>query len=270
MAIDNGFDSSFIMAYRFVVATIIFTIVFLKDLREIFSKKNYGGVITGVLLFLSFTFQTYGLVYTSPGNNAFITATNVVFVPFISWMIFLVKPKWSAFVSAILCLIGVSVLSIDFSVGFTSFGLGEILTFASAICFALHTVSIGYFSTKMDTKPIIYLQIFTAGILSIIMFTLIGEDFKQFIPNVKQIPVLYLAIFSTSICYFLQTKAQKVVSPTKTSIIISTESLFATTLSIMLGYEYLTLNILIGGIFILMAVFIAEIDFFKFKKQKKV
>ncbi len=267
MAIDYGYSTSFILAYRFTISSVLFGIFFRKDLGKILKKENYGGVVVGVLLFLSFTLQTYGLEYTSPSNNAFITATNVVFVPFLSWLIFHIKPKINSFIAAFICLAGVSVLSIDFSVGFTSFGIGELLTFGSAVCFALHTVSIGYYSKKIETNSIIFLQILTAGVLSIILFVFVDGGFKEFIPSAKQLPVLYLAIFSTSVCYFLQTKAQSVVSPTKTSIIISTESLFATTLSIILGYETLKLTIIVGGILVLSSVLLAEIDFSSFKNK---
>ncbi len=267
MAIDNNYSSSFIMAYRFIVSAIIFTFIFLKDLKSIFNKKNFGGAVVGVLLFLSFTFQTYGLVYTSPSNNAFLTATNVVFVPFLSWIIFSIKPKINAFVATFICLLGVSILSIDFSKGFTSFGIGEILTLASAICFALHTVSIGYYSKKIETKAIIYLQIFVAAILSLILFVVTKGDFKEFTPSVTQLPVLYLAVFSTTICYFLQTSAQKYVAPTKTSIIIATESLFATTLSVVLGFEMMKINMLFGGCLIIASIILAEIDFKVFKEK---
>ncbi len=269
MAIDNGYSTSFILAYRFIVSSVLFGVIFRKDLKKILNKVNYGGVVVGLLLFFSFTLQTYGLEYTSPSNNAFITATNVVFVPFLSWLIFKIKPKINSFLAAIICLVGVTILSIDFSVGFTSFGIGELLTFGSAVCFALHTVSIGYYSSKMETKAIIFLQIFTAGILSIILFVFVDGNFAEFIPNTKQLPVLYLAIFSTSVCYFLQTKAQSVVSPTKTSIVISTESLFATTMSIILGYETLKSSIIVGGVLILCSVLLAEIDFSSFGNKKK-
>ncbi len=110
------------MAYRFTLATVVFGIAFRKDLKSILRKENIAGLIVGLFLFLSFTFQTYALEHTSPSNNAFITATNVVFVPFLSWIVFSVKPKWNAFLAAIICLAGVTILTVNLEDGFTAFG----------------------------------------------------------------------------------------------------------------------------------------------------
>ncbi len=258
MAIDFNYSSSFIMAYRFTVATIIFGIIFRKDLKSIFKKENIGGVIIGIFLFISFTFQTYALKFTTPSNNAFITATNVVFVPFLSWIIFSTKPKLSAFLAAIICLLGVTILSVDLKEGFSSFGYGEVLTFISSLGFAIYTVFLGLYSNKIDIKALVFLQMLTAAILSIVLFIFTDGDITLFIPNSNHMPVLFLAIFSTSICYFLQTSAQKIVSPSKTAIIISSESLFATALSVLLNFEPFKINLLIGGTLILISIIIAE------------
>ncbi len=263
MAIDYNYSSPFIMAYRFSVATIIFFIAYRKDLKQIFKKENYGGVISGLVLFFSFAFQTYALQYTSPSNNAFITATYVVIVPFLSWIFFLIRPKWNVFLASVICLIGVTVLSVDFKVGLTSFGYGEILTFICAIGFAIHTVLLGFYVKKIDIKALVFLQMLTAAILSICLFIVTDANFDLLIPTTKHFPVLYLAIFSTSICYFLQTNAQKVVSPSKTSIIVANESVFASILSVILGFELFKMNLLIGGGLVLFSVILAEWKFNK-------
>lgn len=41
----------------------------------------------GAALFIGFSLQIIGLQYTTPSKNAFLTATNVVIVPFITFLI---------------------------------------------------------------------------------------------------------------------------------------------------------------------------------------
>ena len=41
----------------------------------------------GAALFIGFSLQIIGLQYTTPSKNAFLTATNVVIVPFIAFLI---------------------------------------------------------------------------------------------------------------------------------------------------------------------------------------
>ncbi len=263
IAMDYNYSAAFIMAYRFTVATLIFGIAFKKDLKEILKKENFGAVITGLVLFFSFAFQTYALEYTSPSNNAFITATYVVIIPFFSWIFFSSKPRWNVFLATGICLLGVTILSVDFKEGFTAFGYGEILTFICAIGFAVHTLLLGEYANKIDTKALVFLQMLTSSILSIILFALTDGDFLLFVPNKNHMPVLYLGVFSTSICYFLQTTAQKVVSPSKTSIIVANESVFAAVLSVILAFELFRINLLIGGILVLLSVILAEWQFKK-------
>ncbi|QJA10160.1 DMT family transporter [Romboutsia sp. CE17] len=47
-----------------------------------------SGAILSIFLFVAFQFQTIGLVYTTPSKNTFITAANVVIVPFIGYIIY--------------------------------------------------------------------------------------------------------------------------------------------------------------------------------------
>ncbi|NCD07210.1 MAG: EamA family transporter, partial [Spirochaetia bacterium] len=81
--------------------------------------------------------------------------------------------------------------------------------------------------------------------------------------------ILYLGIFSTCLCFFIQTYAQSNTSPSKAAMILSTEALFGSLFSVILKIEPFTINLLIGGSLILLTIFAAETDFSKFKKNKK-
>lgn len=83
MALDAQMSSAFIMFVRFAIAALIVGIVFHKDLKKNMKKEHIkGGLLIGTFLFLAFYVQTVALQYTTPSNNAFITAANVVIVPF--------------------------------------------------------------------------------------------------------------------------------------------------------------------------------------------
>lgn len=59
-------------------------IIFKKRLRKLTAANLKAGLFNRVFLFLGFATQTIGLTFTSPGKQAFITATYVVIVPFLS------------------------------------------------------------------------------------------------------------------------------------------------------------------------------------------
>ena len=73
----------YIIILRFPLASFVLGLIFYKRLITITGADLKAGVIIGILLFCAFLFQTIGLQYTTVSKSAFITASNVVMVPFI-------------------------------------------------------------------------------------------------------------------------------------------------------------------------------------------
>ena len=61
----------------------------------------------------------------------------------------------------------------------------------------------------------------------------------------------------------IQIKAQRYTDATSASLILMSESFFATLISTLLGYDKLTPQLIIGGILIILANVIMQIDFKK-------
>lgn len=144
MAIDSGLSSTFIMCFKFIIASVLLLCLFPKKLRN-FSPQEYKyGIIAGLLLFLGFFAQTVGLEYTTPSNNAFLTATNIIMVPFITWIVFRQrKPEGKLFIAACLCFIGICVFTFSFENGF-SLNVGDV----SRSIWYLRYISCTNFCTK--------------------------------------------------------------------------------------------------------------------------
>ena len=84
IATDGALDALspfYIMMIRFVGAAVFPLLICWKKLRRLDRATIGHGIVTGIFLFLAFAFQTFGLKYSTPSKNAFLTATNVVFVP---------------------------------------------------------------------------------------------------------------------------------------------------------------------------------------------
>ncbi len=268
MALDASLSSEFIMFVRFAIATLVVGIVFYKDLKKNLKKEHIkGGILIGLFLFLAFYVQTIALQYTTPSNNAFITASNVVIVPFLWWIISRKRPNLKVFISSFLCLIGIGILSINFSEGF-SLKLGDLLTFLCAFFFAGQIITTGILAQKMDAKVVVFLQFAVATVCGFIMFMMNDRDFSAFTSPKGMAAVVYLGVFSTCLCYFLQTTAQQHVDSAKAAIILATESLFGTIFSVVLGYDKLSVNMVFGGIIILTSIIMTEVKI-PIKKGKR-
>jgi drug/metabolite transporter (DMT)-like permease len=125
-----------------------------------------------------------------------------------------------------------------------------------------------------DANPvyITFIQMVTATVLSALSIGIFGVGDVTGMNFMGGLPaVIYLGIFSTCICFFLQTSAQKRTTAGKAGIIMSTESFFGSLFSVLLGMEPLTPKIVIGGIIILTAVILTETDLnpARFKKSKE-
>lgn len=75
-----------IMAGRFFLAALLMGAAGFPRVKKITRQEWRAGTGMGIFLFAAFAFQTVGLRYTTPSKNAFLTAANVVFVPFIAFL----------------------------------------------------------------------------------------------------------------------------------------------------------------------------------------
>lgn len=256
--LDTGVQPYEFLAIRFfVTAVVMFGIMGIKKMK-IEKGEIKLGLVAGIVLFLAFAFQTVGLVYTTASKNAFITGANVIFVPYIAWIFTKQRPKLLYIFSSIICFLGIGILSFekDLTVNF-----GDFLTFICAIGFALQIVVIGSRIKNRNPFTINGFQMFSAGIIGILMNLLVegGTIFTRSY-DLKQILALtYIIAFNTFICYSIQTYAQKQINPSQVSLILTTEIIFGALFSILVLGDKMTLQVLVGGILIFGSVLLSEI-----------
>lgn len=252
-----------IMSYRFLIASIIMGVFAWRNLKTIRKDEIIYGSILGIALFSGFALQIIGLKYTTPSNNAFLTATNVVMVPFIAYFIGRKNLNKADIIGSFTALIGVGVLSLQSNF---SISTGDLFTLFCALGFAFQIYLTGIFGKKIRPSILNFLQMFTAFCLSIIGL-LFSSGINLSLSKQGFSAIIYLGVVSTALCYFLQTTAQKHVDETKSAIILSMEAVFGTLFSIILLGEKPNLKMVIGGIMILSAVLISELQFFKEKQE---
>lgn len=244
-----------LMASRFLLASIILTMIFYRKLKLISPSVLWKGTILGTMLFAAFTLQTMGLEYTTPSKNAFLTALNVIFVPIIALIIYKRRIDRFEFIAAAIALVGIGFLSLQDSL---TINFGDFLTILCAIGFAFDIFYTNVFVRTEDALALTLVQFYTATFLSIIAVIILGE-----IPisasSTGILVVIYLAVFSTGIAYVAQNLGMQYANPTKSAIILSTEALFGTLFSVLILNELLTGRMIIGCILIFFAILYAEI-----------
>lgn len=254
IAIDSNFTPNQIMAIRFFISSVLINIIFYKNIKLINKETLKAGILLGIFLFIGFAFQTYGIMYTTPSKNAFITAANVVIVPFVGFLVYRRKLDKMGIFSSIIALLGIGILSLDDNL---SISIGDLLTLICSFGFAFHIFFTGEFARDKNPIALTGIQTTTAFILSSFLLLITKETSIPI--NVKGFgAIIYLGIFSTTICFLLQTICQKKADQTKTAIILSTEAVFGTIFSIIILNEIVTFKMIIGCILIFAAIIIAE------------
>lgn len=243
-----------VLAIRFTGAAVLMGIPCLKQLRKIDRGCLRAGALMGVMLFAAYTLQTFGLERTTPGKNAFLTATYCVLVPFLWWAFERKRPDRYNLLAALVCITGMAMVSL--SDGLTV-GTGEALTMCCGLFYALHIIFTSKGAAKYGVGVLTTLQFATAALLCWVTAPF-SAPFPAEVPAGAWLSIAYLCVMCTGVCYLLQTIGQKYTSPQTSSILLTLESVFGTLISVIFYHEALTVRELAGFVLIFCAVLISE------------
>lgn len=239
------------IAIRFSIVSILLIPVFLKLRKEFTKEAIIAGLILGLLLFGEFATQTFGLKYTSATKSGFLTGSAVIIVPFLQIILEKRKPNTGAIIGVILVFIGILFLSSNSRSIFSifqeiqdNFTIGDFLTLISALFFAFYIIYIDVFTKRHNFWIMVIMQMAVTSILAFIaafLTSLSGiEHIRIEFTNYLLFGLLYTSIFATLITTVMQTKYQKLISPTKAGIIFSLEPVFAAIFTFFLLHEEIT------------------------------
>ena len=131
ISLSGGLTPLQILTIRFFIGAILLGVIFFKEIKNNITKEAViAGSMIGVFLFIAFVFQTIGISYTTASKNAFLTAINVVIVPFIGFILYKRPLDKYGIISSIIAILGIGILSLD--VDFT-INFGDFLTIICAL-----------------------------------------------------------------------------------------------------------------------------------------
>lgn len=251
----NTFAPFTVLMIRFIGASFVSILVCVMQKVKISKQAIIRGSISGLLMYTAFAFQTFGLFLTNTGQNAFLTAVNVVLVPYIVWFIWKKKPTNRQLSASLICLAGIACLSL--SKGYFSFSFGDLLSLMCALFFACHIVSLEYATQNSNSIAINAVQMSVAALLSI-PFALSIEKWPTHISLQAYMSCAYMILIATYLAFQLQTLAQKYTDASSASVLLCTESLFANVFGFLILHETKTWIMILGGLLIFVSVILTE------------
>jgi drug/metabolite transporter (DMT)-like permease len=251
-SIERQSVNSFLFT-RFALATLVLLALRPMILRLMTKDLFFKAFTAGLLLGAGFILQTEGLARTTAAITGFITGLYVVATPLISALF--LKKKISLFTWGCVALatLGLALLSLR---GW-SMGFGEFLVLLCAIAFAGHIVALGQWSAGRDVYAMTIVQLFAVTVLTGTFAFIEGYEAPP--DNQVWAVVFFTAIVATALGFIIQTWAQAHIEPTKVAVILTLEVVFAAFFAITIGRERLTLQVLLGGIILLTAMYLIVI-----------
>jgi drug/metabolite transporter (DMT)-like permease len=223
-----------------------------------FNKKIlYGGIITGIIYFISIVFQTYGLQTTTAGKAGFITGLGTVFVPFMIWLAYKRRVKTRIWIAVVLSIVGMGFLLLE---GESGVFIGDMFVLVCAVFYAIFIVVNDDYVRKVDVYLFSFVQLATLTLLSFGSSFVLSENWSMTSNSIDfWLIMLYMGLAVTTLTFIFQNYGQQYLTPAKTAIIFTLEPVFAAFFGFLFGNELLTVFGLIGATIIFIALLITVI-----------
>jgi len=235
---------------RFSLAVIVMILIRPQTIKLFNKDLLQRGGLAGIFLGLGYIAQTLGLERTGAAITGFITGLYVVLTPLIASLFLKEKITKFTWLCIAVATLGLGLLSIR---GF-SVGIGEMFVLASAILFAAHIIALSKWSSGRDVYAMTVIQLTMCAILAGLASAVEGYS----LPPDRGVwsVVIFTAVFATAVAFIVQTWSQAHMSATKVAVILTMEVVFAALFAILLGGERLTPQTAIGGILVVVAMYL--------------
>lgn len=267
----QGFPADLFLTYRFGVSTIIAIILFLiggvhfpKNKTTILLIFVYGFINSVV----SLGFLFFGMENTSVLEAGLITLASPLLIS-TAGVYFLHEHITKrekigmgiAILGTILTIIGPLLTNGHSELKFT----GNLMIFGYVVSTLVTTLLVKKL-LKQDVSPILLTSTsFIIGFISFFIFILYKSDLNSILKSIYYIPsqyhfgVLYMALISGNLAFYLSNKAQKTIEIGEQSLFSYLYPIFSLPLAVLWLGEKVTSIHLLGGIVIIIGLIIAEI-----------
>jgi len=222
-------------------------------------RQLLAGTLIGVFLFAGYSFQTAGLLFTTPAKAGFITGLSVVIVPLLGVIFLHQRPSLGVALGIALATVGLGFLTLsgmDLAIGVNP---GDVFVLFCAFSFAGHIFVTGLFAPRMNALVLTVAQIATVTVLATIAMFLFEHPDRWPPSGQPLFAALFTGLLATALAFGLQTSAQRFTTATHTALIFATEPVFAALASFVLIGELLGPTQLFGSALILAGMLAAEL-----------
>ena len=266
------YSPGILIAMRGLFAIIAMAILINKNFKKL-NKSYLICIPAGLILAAAYIFQFVGLKYTVPSKNTFLENISCLTIPLFMFIFVREKPTWSVIISAVICVIGSLILVGDgFNIiGFFQSGdlLGDGLSAIGGLFFGLDIAFTKVFCKDKDPLLYVFLQLVVLTIVSFAYSSIfevnVFNNFAFSFDVVNMLQVVFLGVICTAACWAARAWAMKYIEAITVSILVPLSAVVCSVLSISFGMEDFTINLLVGGLIILLSIVVSAI--FDYRKE---
>ncbi len=242
-----------LVAWRFGIAAALVLLVDPGCLRRVSLRVVARSVALGSLFGSAFLLQTWGLTTTSVTVSAFLTGSVVVLVPLVARVWFGRRLGRTNAVAVALATAGLALISLRGAV----FGIGELLTLAAALLWAVHLVALEAWVRRSEVRAIAVLQLAVVAVLAFVVQAC--SDAGVVVPSTPSAwaAVMALGVFATGAALLLLTWAQSRVDATTSAVVLTLEPVFGALVAVV-GGEMLDGAFVLGAVTVVTSAVIAS------------
>lgn len=245
-----------VLVLRFVIVLPVLTVAGWRRLRALSAAQWRGAGLLGLVLSGIFLVETYGVVHTSATNAGLIISLTMIFTPLAEAAVTRVRPPGAFLAAAALSVAGVVLLTQGG--GFTSPSVGDLLMLVAALARTLHVLMMARIKSVQaaDSLSLTTVQLGSAVAVFAVLAALPGTGESPWTVaagfGVREWGgLLFLSVFCTLFAFFVQMWSVRRTSPSRVSLLLGTEPLWAAAAGIAIGGERLSALGVLGAALVL-------------------
>ena len=213
-----------------------------------------GGLVTGLATAGGYLFQAIGLVSTSAGSSAFLTAAGTLLAGLFAWPILGQRPGGRLALGLLVALGGSALLALRAG---WALGAGELWTLLGAAVYALQIVGLAHWAPRGDAVAITGIQ---AAVAALCVLPFAGDLAGRWagLDGAGWARIAYLVACGSVAAPLLQVTAQRTLSAGRIGLLFALEPVFALGFALAFGGERFVARWWLGAALILVAVAMVE------------
>ncbi|MGW6966701.1 DMT family transporter [Streptomyces zaomyceticus] len=245
-----------VLVLRFAVVLPVLVVTGWTRLRALSAAQWRGAGTLGLILGGIFLLETYGVVHTSATNAGLIISLTMIFTPLAEAAVTRVGPPRAFLGAAALSVAGVVLLTQGG--GFTTPSLGDLLMLLAALARTVHVLAMSRIKAvrSADSLSLTTVQLGSAVAVFAVIAAFPGTGASPWAVALDFGPrewagLLFLSVFCTLFAFFVQMWAVRRTSPSRVSLLLGTEPLWAAAAGIAIAGDRPGLLGLAGAILVL-------------------